>query len=131
MMTTELTVLALGGLLATLQFALMSIAANQDLGWRWTTSPRDTPPGPMRPITGRLIRALQNLFEALILYAAAVVVVILSDQTSALTEYLAWTWLAARLLYLPAYAFGWSPWRSVIWSAGFFATLGLFLVALY
>jgi uncharacterized MAPEG superfamily protein len=132
MMTTELTVLALAGLLAALQYALMAVAANRDLGWRWTTSPRDTPyPRPLRLVTGRLVRALQNLFEALILYTAAVVVVILSDQGSAVTEYLAWTWFAARLLYVPAYAFGWWPWRSVIWSLGFFATLGMFVVTLY
>ncbi|MDP1577536.1 MAG: MAPEG family protein, partial [Cypionkella sp.] len=37
---------------------------------------------------------------------------------------------AARVLYVPAYAFGLRPWRSAIWAVGFFATLTLIVAAL-
>ena len=38
--------------------------------------------------------------------------------------------LAARILYVPAYAFGWNPWRSAIWAVGFLATLTMLIAAL-
>ncbi|MBF9035309.1 MAPEG family protein [Rhodobacterales bacterium HKCCE2091] len=135
-MTPELTVLALAALLQFVQFALMSIPANLELGTAKTASPRD--PGRMeKPLmeqvsvrTGRLFRALNNHFEALILFTIAVVVVTLGDQSSAVTRTCAWVYLAARVLYVPAYAFGWVPWRSVIFGVGFGATLVMILAAL-
>ena len=63
--------------------------------------------------------------------ALAVVVVTLGNQSTEVTRYAAWTYLAARLLYIPAYAFGWSPWRSVIWGVGFLATMTIILAALF
>ncbi len=36
----------------------------------------------------------------------------------------------ARVLYVPAYAFGWVPWRSLIWAVGLVATLLLLVAAL-
>lgn len=38
--------------------------------------------------------------------------------------------LAARILFVPAYAFGWQPWRSLIWSVGFLATTVMLVAAL-
>ena len=129
MMTPELTVLALAGLLQGVQFALFAIPANLELGTRVTMGPRDKPvtvPGR----TGRLQRALNNHFEGLILFTLAVVVVTLGGQSTALTAACAWIYLAARVLYIPAYAFGWVPWRSAIWAAGFAATMTMILAAL-
>lgn len=133
-MTPELQVLALAGLLQGIQFVLMSVPANRELGTGKTASPRD----PQRmggkrldemvsPRTGRLFRALNNHFEALILYTIAVVVVVLGDKTTGFTAICAWTYLAARVLYVPAYAFGWVPWRSAIWLVGFGATMLILL----
>ena len=61
----------------------------------------------------------------------AVVVTGMSGQTSAFTAAAAWIYLAARVLYVPAYAFGWTPWRSVIWGIGFMATMAMILSALF
>ncbi len=130
-MTPELTALALAGLLQAVQFILFAVPANRDLGTGYTSSARDRPPSrPMTPLTGRLQRAMNNHFEALILFALAVVVVTLGGQSSGLTQTCAWAYLAARVLYIPAYAFGWRPWRSVIWVVGFFATLIMIMAAL-
>lgn len=130
-MTPELTALALAGLLQALQFALFAIPANLELGTPYTTSPRDIPPPrPLSILTGRLQRAMNNHFEGLILFTLGVVVVTLGNQSTAVTQSAAWTYLAARLLYIPAYAFGWRPWRSAIWSIGFFATLTMIVAAL-
>ncbi len=130
-MTPELTVLALAGLLQAAQFVLFSVPANRELGVGYTSSPRDRPPSrQMAERTARLQRALNNHFEALILFTLAVVVVTLGDQSTPVTGYAAWTYLAARVLYIPAYAFGWRPWRSAIWAVGFFATLTMIVAAL-
>ena len=130
-MTAELTALALAGLLQTVQFGLFAIPANVELGTRYTSSPRDTPPPrPLSTVTARLHRALNNHFEGLILFTLAVEVVTLGDQSTPVTRIAAWTYLGARLLYVPAYAFGWRPWRSAIWGIGFFATLTMIVAAL-
>jgi len=130
-MTPELTALALAGLLQAVQYLLMSVPAHLDLGTAKTLSPRDphTFGKPLAeqvsPITGRLIRALNNHFEALILFTLAVVVVTLSNQSTQFTATCAWVYLAARVLYVPAYAFGLVPWRSLIWAVGFLATVAM------
>ncbi|HMO08549.1 MAG TPA: MAPEG family protein [Paracoccaceae bacterium] len=135
-MTPELTVLALAGLLQGIQFVLVAVPANLELGPGKTASPRD-PDRLGRPLmeqvsprTGRLYRALNNHFEGLILFTLAVVVVTLSDRQGAFTAACAWAYLGARILYVPAYAFGWVPWRSVIWFVGFLATMLMILSTL-
>ncbi len=130
-MTPELTALALAGLLQAAQFTVFAVPANVELGTGYTSSPRDRPPSrQMSVLTGRLQRALNNHFEGLILFTLAVVVVTLGNQSSPTTQYAAWIYLGARLLYIPAYAFGWRPWRSAIWSVGFLATLTMIVAAL-
>ena len=130
-MTPELTALALAGLLQAGQFALFAIPANMQLGTGYTSSPRDRPPSrQLSVVAGRLQRALNNHFEGLILFTLAVVVVTLGNQSSAVTQYAAYIYLAARVLYVPAYAFGLRPWRSAIWAIGFFATLTMIVASL-
>ena len=130
-MTPELTALALAVLLQAVQFALYAIPANRELGPGYTMSARDREPSrPMSVMTGRLGRALANHFEGLILFTAAVVIVTLSGQASEFTGLCAWIYLAARILYVPAYTFGWRPGRSIIWALGFAATLLMVAAAL-
>jgi uncharacterized MAPEG superfamily protein len=130
-MTPELLTLALAALLQGAQFAAYAIPANQDLGPGYTTSARDRPPSrEMRPLTGRLGRAMDNHFEGLILQTIAVAVVVLSDAGTAFTAACGWLYLIARVAYVPAYALGWRPWRSVIWMAGFGATFAMLIAAL-
>lgn len=128
-MTAELTALTLAALLQMLQFVAYSITANRQVGPRYAMSPRDEP----RQLTGtagRLQRALTNHFEGLILFTIAVVVVTLSDRSNAITQMAAWVYLGARVLYVPAYVLGLSPWRSLIWFVGFLATLAMLVMPL-
>ncbi|SMX31126.1 MAPEG family protein [Actibacterium lipolyticum] len=135
-MTPELTALTLAGLLQVIQFALMSIPANIELGQGKTLGPRDRArlggslEDQLSIRTARLYRAMNNHFEGLILFTLAVVVITLSDQSTSFTATCAWTYLGARILYVPAYAFGLTPWRSLIWSVGFLATVAMLLAAL-
>jgi uncharacterized MAPEG superfamily protein len=128
-MSEEVTVLALAGLLAAFQFALVSVAANLQVGPARTLGPRDDGLG-LSGIPARLHRALGNLFEALTLFTLAVLVVELSGANSGFTAACAWVFLLARILYVPAYAFGLAPWRSAVFGVGATATLAMIVAAL-
>ncbi|MBB97871.1 MAG: hypothetical protein CML68_25135 [Rhodobacteraceae bacterium] len=128
-MTPELTVLAWAALLQGAQFCAYSITAQRQVGTAYAASPRDEP-RQLTGLAGRLQRALSNHFEGLVLFTIAVVVVELGDSSSGFTAACAWIYLAARLAYVPAYAFGLTPWRSLIWAAGFFATMLMLIAAL-
>ena len=128
-MTAELTVLTLAALLQVVQFGLYSVAANLQVGPRVAAGPRDSKIE-LTGIAGRLQRALNNHFEGLILFTIAVVIVTLAGQSTPFTVACGWAYLVARVAYVPAYAFGLTPWRSLIWAVGFFATTGMLIAAL-
>lgn len=135
-MTPELTALTLAALLQVVQFALMAIPVNRELGTAKTLGPRDPDPAapPMTEQvsakTSRLIRALNNHFEGLILFTIACVVVSVSGQSTPFTAACAYIYLAARIAFVPAYYFGLVPWRSIIWAVGFGATTLMLIAAL-
>tara|TARA_R110000787_G_scaffold48632_10_gene116958 strand:+ start:771 stop:1166 length:396 start_codon:yes stop_codon:yes gene_type:complete len=130
-MTPELTALTLAALLQVVQFVLYAVPANLELGSGYTMSARDREPSrQMSDKTRRLGRAMDNHFEGLILFGIAVGVVQMSGQNTGVTAACAWAYLAARVLYIPAYAFGWTPGRSLIWGVGLFATIALLVAAL-
>ena len=130
-MTPELTALALAALLQVAQIVLFATPANLELGTAYTSGPRDMPPArPLSTVTARLQRALDNHYDALTLFTVAVLVVTLGGQSTPVTRTAAYAYLAARVLYIPAYALGLAPWRSVIWSLGLIATLTMILAAL-
>ncbi|MBD9525950.1 MAPEG family protein [Paracoccus sp. PAR01] len=129
-MSAETTALALAALLQAVQIGLAGASMNRDAGVEWNTSPRDQQPE-FSARTGRLRRAVDNHFEGLILFTIAVLLVALTDTDSLLTALCAWIYLLARVLYIPAYALGWSPWRSLIWAMGFLATLVMIVTTLF
>ncbi|MCU0909129.1 MAG: hypothetical protein MUF73_17230 [Rhodobacteraceae bacterium] len=67
-MTHELTALTLAALLPCVQFVLVSLAANMEVGTKVTLSPRDGTDlrSLVSPRSGRLLRALDNHFDGLI-----------------------------------------------------------------
>lgn len=129
-MPVELKILGYAVLLQALQFLLMAILVNQQLGIRYTGGPRDTPKE-IKGIAGRIFRAHGNHFEALILFSIAVMIVTLGEASTTVTRTCAWIYLLSRILYIPAYASGVFLLRSVIWAVGFLATLTMIVVALF
>ncbi len=123
-MTAELTALVFAIFVQGLAIAAAGARMNRELGPRYNTGPRDSQPE-MSPTLGRLRRAVANGFEGLAMFAPAALIVAISGQSTTTTAIAAWTYVAARLFYIPAYALGLSPWRSAIWAVGFFATLSL------
>jgi uncharacterized MAPEG superfamily protein len=128
-MPVELKVLGYAALLQFVQFIVMAIPVNVQLGVAYTGGNRDEQKR-ATGVAGRLKRALENHFEGLILFTIAVLVVTLGDASSQLTEYCAWAYLWARVLYVPAYASGVFLVRSLIWSVGFIATAVMLIAAL-
>ncbi|MTH34862.1 MAPEG family protein [Paracoccus limosus] len=129
-MAAETTALALAALLQAAQIGLAAVSMNGDVGARWNASPRDTQPE-FSARTGRLRRAVDNHFQGLILFTIAVLLVALTDSGGEVTAICAWAYLIARILYVPAYALGWSPWRSAIWGVGFLATMVMIVTSLF
>jgi uncharacterized MAPEG superfamily protein len=130
-MTPELTALTLAALLQAVQYLLYAIPANRELGPGYTMSARDREPS-RQPSekTARLGRALTNHFEGLILFTIACTVITLAGKSTPFTAACAFAYLGARILYIPAYYLGLSPWRSLIWAVGFLATVLMLLAAL-
>ncbi|MEM1082319.1 MAG: MAPEG family protein [Pseudomonadota bacterium] len=129
-MPVEVTILGYAALLQVGQFLIMALAVNWQLGPKYTAGPRDLP----KDITGRagrLFRAFNNHFEALIFFTIAVVVVTLGQAGNAQTELCAWLYLCARILYVPAYAFHVPFLRSSLWGMGFIATVSMLVIALW
>ncbi|WP_378944991.1 MAPEG family protein [Paracoccus sp. R86501] len=129
-MSTEITVLALAGLLQTVQFATYSVMAQRQIGSKVAMSPRDNMLTQLKGTAGRLQRAFNNHFEGLIMFTLAVVVVTMGGAASGFTALCAWIYLLARIAYVPAYVLGWVPGRSIIWMIGFAATVLMIIAGL-
>ncbi|MDH3577530.1 MAG: MAPEG family protein [Gammaproteobacteria bacterium] len=128
-MPVEIKVLGFAALLQFVQFVLMAVPVNVQLGPKYTGGNRDEEKR-ATGVAGRLKRAMDNHFEGLILFTIAVIVVVIGDASSSITETCAWIYLAARVLYIPAYASGIFLVRSLIWSVGFVATFVMLWVVL-
>ncbi len=128
-MPVELKVLGYAALLQFVQYIAMAIPVNLQLGVAYTGGNRDEQQQAVG-VPGRLVRALDNHFEGLVLFSIAVLVVVLGEAGSPLTEGCAWAYFWARVFYVPAYASGVFLVRSLIWSVGFIATAIMLVSAL-
>lgn len=129
-MPIELKILGYAVLLQALHFLLLAVLVNRQLGMKYTGGPRDTPEE-IKGIAGRIFRAHDNHFEALILFSIAVLIVTVGAASTAVTQTCAWMYLLSRILYIPAYASGIFLLRSIIWVVGFMATLTMVIVAVF
>lgn len=114
-MTIELTMLAWTLVLALVQIGLADAMRTRETGLSFNMSARDGEAPPPRPVTARIQRAQANLFETLPVFAAAVLIAEVANRTGDTTELGAQLYLAARVLYVPLYAFGVPVLRSIVW----------------
>ena len=129
-MTPELAALSA---LALLHFATIFIAQRfltRDIGTEGNTGTRENLDAQLAPVTLRLRRATANFTENVGPFIIAIVVVVLAGKTSTATAVLAWVYVAARVLYVPAYALAWVPWRTLIFGVGMLSTLALLVLGL-
>ena len=129
-MPVELKVLGYAALLQYVQFVMMALPVNLQLGVAYTMGNRDRPQE-ATGVPGRLKRALENHYEALALFTIAVIIVTLGDASNELTQTCAWVYLWSRILYIPAYASGIFMLRSTVWSVGFAATAIMLIDAIF
>lgn len=87
---------------------------------------RDNPPE-MSVIAGRLDRARTNMLEALPLFLALALLVLVKGRETSEAVYGASIFLIARIVYVPAYVSGIPLLRSLLWLV---ANAGLILMAL-
>jgi uncharacterized MAPEG superfamily protein len=117
-MTTELTVLAWGCVLALLHILIAAQVKTRQYGTDWNLGSRDEELPPAKPIVGRMARAQANFYETFPIMIAAVAIVAIAGLTDKWTGIGAWLWLGGRVAYLPLYAFGVRYLRSLAWFVG-------------
>lgn len=119
-MPIELQVLAWTVVLGLAHVIVGAHLATMQTGLKWNASARDQD----KPITGvaaRVDRALKNYLETYAFFVAAVLGVVVAQRTSDTTAIAAWTYLAARVIYVPLYAAGIPYIRTLVWLVGFIA----------
>ncbi len=126
-MHIELLMLALSVILGLVQIVLPAWGAVSSRGLRWALGPRDEVFPPVSGISGRLGRALRNFLETFPLFAAALLAVMASGRTDALSILGAELYFWARLFYVPVYAIGIAGLRTLIWLV---SILGIVLILL-
>jgi uncharacterized MAPEG superfamily protein len=115
-MSPDLFVLACVLVLALIQILLFDVARTGQYGLKWNMSPRDQADmPPLSDMAKRLERAQANLFETLPLFIGAILIAHVSERANDLTALGAHLYLFGRIAYVPLYAFGLSPWRSLAW----------------
>ncbi|WP_282129748.1 MAPEG family protein [Roseobacter litoralis] len=126
---TELTILALYGLLVILTLILQATGAMTQLGMGYLLGSRDEG-RTVSGIAGRLERALHNSIHAMVLFAPAVLLIVITDSATNQSLLACQAFLLARLVYLPAYAFGLTGIRSLAWTVGLLSTALLYFLSL-
>ena len=124
----ELQLLAVAVLIGLVHLLWASAAAQPQRGLKWNVGPRDEPVV-LTGMAGRLERASANFRETFPLFAAAVIVVYLSGRIGFVSAHGALIYVAARVIYLPLYAFGVPVARSIVWVVSFIG-IGMVLAAM-
>ncbi|MBR1276877.1 MAPEG family protein [Bradyrhizobium sp. AUGA SZCCT0283] len=123
-MTADLWALVAAMLLAVGQLTLSSVLTLRQLGGVWVAGPRDEA-REVTGVSGRFVRAHRNLLEIFPQFVAALFLVHAAQAVGSLSTIGAWLFVIARLVYVPAYAFGPVGVRPVCWLA---AQVGIFMI---
>lgn len=122
---TEIAMLAATIVLGVVHLSWAAVASRKQQGLRWARGARDEAV-PVSGVAARLNRAYANFMETYVFFAAAILGVVATEAYSAWSQWGALLYLAARTLYVPAYASGTaSGLRTLIWFAGL---IGLLMV---
>lgn len=114
-MTYELWILVWAVILGIVQVTAPPVAAMSRKGYaKWNAGPRDTD-FDTGSLAGRLNRAFANFKETFVFFAVIVVALAFAGKSSELSRWGADIYLAARIFYIPLYAFGVFGVRSLAW----------------
>jgi uncharacterized MAPEG superfamily protein len=123
----EIQMLCWSAVLGLLQLVIATTLSVKDIGLPYAAGPRDAAPPQVKIITARFLRAFANFRETFVYFAVAVLLVTLSNKTSATTALGAQLYFWARLVYVPVYAAGIPFARTAIWTI---SIVGLVMVLL-
>jgi uncharacterized MAPEG superfamily protein len=112
---TEIAVLGLSVVLLLVHVFAQGQSATRDTGLDYNAGPRDEEK-PKSVLTGRLDRAKWNFLETYPAFVALALALAVLNQTGGWAAWGAVLWLAARIVYLPLYAFGVPVIRSMTWA---------------
>lgn len=127
-MTSMMICLFIAILLPIVSKAPLAMAMNREGGYN-NRYPRQQ----QAKLTGfgaRARAAHENAFEALIMFAPALLAAVVTQQTGDLAQTLAITFVVARIAYLVCYLADIHWLRSLVWAAGYLCTLGLVILAI-
>jgi uncharacterized MAPEG superfamily protein len=124
-MTSDLWALFAALVLASIQLTLSSVLTLRQIGGAWVAGPRDEP-REVTGISGRFVRAHRNLLEIFPQFLAALFLVHAAHAAGSLSAVGAWTFVIARIAYVPGYAFAPPGVRPVCW---LMAWLGIVTIA--
>ena len=128
-MSSELSILALYGVLVIATIVIQVLLAVPQVGLPYLASPRDDGRN-LEGVPGRALRCVQNSVVAMALFAPAVLILQAKGGFTANSLLAAQIFLIARLIYVPLYLIG-TPWlRTGIWMVGTLATLWLYAIAI-
>jgi len=128
-MSSELSILALFGLLVIVTVFLQVLLAVPQVGIPYLSSPRDD----AKPLTGpagRAVRAVENSAITLAMFAPAILLLAVQDKFTAATLLAAQIFLLARIAFVVLYLAGLSYVRTAVWIAGILSTAFLYLQAM-
>ena len=130
-MAVELTCLAWSVLLGLAHILIAGQARTNELGAKWNAGARDGVQPTLSRMTNRLFRAQANFFETFPLFAAVILITATTKLYSVYSHWGAILYLAARMIYLPMYAFGIPYLRSLVWIASLVGILMILLPLIF
>jgi uncharacterized MAPEG superfamily protein len=128
-MSSELTILAIYGLVVIATILAQVLFARAQVGDAMLFTARDDMPK-LTGAAGRMDRAQLNTVVALAMFAPAILLLNAKGGFTGGTLLASQLFLVARVLYVPTYAIGVSLLRTLIWLVGFGATAYLYYMAL-
>lgn len=129
--TPFLTMVGWSVAILVLHISLQASLATMELGSAWNAGPRDDEKKPKGPLAGRAARASENFRETYPAFIALALALAIMGDSSGWGMTGAWTWLIARIVYIPLYLAGIPYIRSLVWVVSllglammFFAVVG-------
>ena len=124
-MTIEIQMLAWAIALGVLQLLTAATLSSLQRGAKWAVHARDGVAPPLTGVAARMDRAFGNFVETFPFFAAAVLAVLVSDQSNATSALGAQLYFWARVAYVPLYAAGVPYLRTLVWTV---SLIGLVMV---
>src|SRR5262249_17637518 len=115
-MTIELALLAASVVLGIVHTIVVSHLQSWQRGYRWTASSREQSGAPLTGVAGRAERALRNYLETFPFFAAAILVVSVTNTHNWLTVWGAHFYFWGRLVFAILYIANLPLARSLVWN---------------